>query len=185
MNIVYGLRNVYFARLNKQFVPDYDIPVKIPGAVSLSLKSEDTNTAAVSGNGTPVLFMNSTHSYNGILQFTDLSVQFRQDILNEITENGTICEPVKCGTNEFALLFELQGNVWKRRYILYRCRVWYPDLEAETIKNSVDIKGDSLPIMALSPLWSNKNCYIKRYVENTPETADIYNNWFNKVYFPM
>jgi phi13 family phage major tail protein len=182
VNIVYGLRNVYYAKLNSQFTPDYNKPVRIPGAVSLSLKSEDNHEIASRSDNNPAIFFNTVHSYNGTLQFTDLPIQFRQDILNEVVENGTVCEPVKYGTNEFALLFELQGNIRQRRYVLYRCRVWYPDIAADTIKNSVDVKGDSLPILALSPLYKNR--YIKCYVENTPETADIYNNWFNKVYIP-
>ncbi|HBC31616.1 MAG TPA: hypothetical protein DC024_10300 [Clostridiales bacterium] len=184
MNIVYGLRNVYYAKLNKQFTPDYADPVRIPGAVSLTLTSEDNHEIANTGSNNPAAFFNTAHTYNGTLQFADLPVQFRQDILNEVVENGTICEPTEGGTNEFALLFEIQGNARQRRYLFYRCRVWYPDIAADTIKNNVDVKGDSLPILALSPPWHDPTPYVKRYVENSPETADIYNNWFNKVYIP-
>lgn len=182
MNIVYGLRNTYYAKLNKQFTPDYADPVRIPGIVSLTLTSEDNHEIANTGSNNPAAFFNTAHTYNGTLQFADLPIQFRQDILNEVVKDGTVCEPIKGGTNEFALLFEIQGNARQRRYLFYRCRVWYPDIAADTIKNNVDVKGDSLPILALSPLWHDPTPYVKCYIENKPETADIYNGWFNKVY---
>ncbi len=183
MNIVYGLRNVYYARSHGLHVPKYDKPVPIQGAVSLALKSGSDFEIARSADGTPGLMFPKVQVYSGEMRFNSLPTQFRIDILNQVVENGTVCETGDGRTNEFALLCEFTCDKFNRRYVFYRCKTMFPNIESDTLADKVSVKGESLNFYVFRTLFNDghKN-YIDRYVANTPETADIYNQWFNAVY---
>ena len=79
----------------------------------------------------------------------------------------------------FALLFEFDGDVKKIRHVLYKCAASRPGIESKTNEDEVEVTTETLSIKA-TPL---ANGYVKAKTgDNT--TDAVYQNWYSAVYLP-
>ena len=179
--VKYGLKNVYYAKAT--FDDDnnvtYGTPVRIPGAVSLSL---DNNAEIESWYADDMVYvvLTGAASYEGTLEIALLPDSFLTDILHEeLDSNGVLAEVDGAEIESFALLFEFDGDKHKTRHCLYNCVANRPSIESETKEDSAEPATDELDITASALA----NGYVK--VKTTADVdTEVYNSWFTKVYTP-
>ena len=63
---------------------------------------------------------------------------FRTDVLKEtLDSNNVLIENANVETENFALLFEFDGDVRKIRHVLYKCAASRPGIESQTNEEEV------------------------------------------------
>ena len=157
--VKFGLNKVHFSKItswSNEGVPTFATPVRLPGAVSLSVDA------------------------NGELEIALITTEFATTILGEqLDSKGVLVERNDAEFEQFALLFEFTGDKNKIRHVLYCCTASRPANEGETTEESKSVKTEKLKLKAAalpSGLVKSKTC------ESTDETT--YNNWYNSVYIP-
>ena len=111
--VKFNICNVHYAILT---VADdgtfsYGTPVPMPGAVSLSLDAngEPTNFYA---DGYAYYIISNNMGYDGDLELAMVPESFRTDVLKEqLDSNNVLIENSKVEAENFALLFEFDGDV--------------------------------------------------------------------------
>ena len=179
--VKFNICNVHYAILT--FADDgtfsFGTPVPMPGAVSLSLDAngEPTNFYA---DGYAYYTISNNMGYDGDLELALVPESFRTDVLKEeLDANNVLVENSRVQGENFALLFEFDGDVRKIRHVLYKCSASRPNLESQTNEDEIEVKTETLSIKA-SPM---ANGYVKaRTGDDTDETT--YENWYKAVYLP-
>ena len=179
--VKFNICNVHYAILT---VADdgtfsYGTPVPMPGAVSLSLDAngEPTNFYA---DGYAYYIISNNMGYDGDLELAMVPESFRTDVLKEqLDSNNVLIENSKVEAENFALLFEFDGDVKKIRHVLYKCAASRPGIESQTNEDEVEVKTETLSIKA-TPL---ANGYVKAKTGDNTSDA-VYQNWYNAVYLP-
>lgn len=179
--VKFNICNVHYAILT---VADdgtfsYGTPVPMPGAVSLSLDAngEPTNFYA---DGYAYYIISNNMGYDGDLELAMVPESFRTDVLKEqLDSNNVLIENSKVEAENFALLFEFDGDVKKIRHVLYKCAASRPGIESQTNEDEVEVKTETLSIKA-TPL---ANGYVKAKTGDNTSDA-VYQNWYNTVYIP-
>ena len=178
----FGLSNVHYAKItsyDKDGVPTYETPVRLPGAVNLSLDASGESEPFYADN-IVYYVCNNNSGYEGDLEVALVTTEFATDILGEkLDSNGVIVECNDAEPAEFALFFEFQGDKNKIRHVLHRCSVTRPSTESGTTEDSKEVKTDTLSIKATAL----ENGVVKaRSCESTDKTT--YDNWYKSVYMP-
>lgn len=179
--VKFNICNVHYALLStdEDGKVSFGTPVPMPGAVSLSLDP----------NGEPSIFyadgyayytISNNMGYDGDLELAMVPESFRTDILKETLDtNKVLVEDASVATENFALLFEFDGDVKKIRHVLYNCSATRPTIESATNEDEIEVQTETLTVKA-SPLAGG---YVKaRTSDATSESA--YNNWYKQVYLP-
>lgn len=177
----YNLKNVHYAKatFDSEGGATFGTPVRIPGAVSLSLDA----------NGEPEIFwadgvayyiMANNQGYNGDLEVALIPDSFRSDILKEAADaNGVLVERSDVEVEHFALLFEFDGDKRHIRHVLYDCMASRPKIEGKTTTEQKEVQTETLTISSV-PL---PNGLVKSKT-GTNTAAETYNNWYSDVYIP-
>ena len=179
--VKFNIRNVYYAKLtiNEDDTYEFDTPVPMPGAVSLSL-DPNGEPSVFYADGYAYYTISNNQGYEGDLELALVPESFRKDILKEsLDDNNVLIESAQVDTEKFALLFEFEGDVKKIRHVLYNCIASRPTIESATKEDEIEVKTETLTITA-SPLQGG---YVKARTSDNTDTP-YYNNWFNKVYIP-
>ncbi len=181
--VKFGLNKVHYAKITSwtdDGVPTFAAPVRIPGAVSLSIDAEGEAENFFADNGVYYV-INNNSGYTGDLEIALVTTDFATEILGEkLDNNGVLVERNDAELAEFALLFEFEGDKNKIRHVLYRCSASRPATESATTEDETEVKTETLSLKATAlpdGLVKSKTC------ENTDETT--YNNWYKSVYIPM
>ena len=96
-----------------------------------------------------------------------------------IDNNGVLIENSNVETENFALLFEFDGDVRKIRHVMYYCSASRPTIESQTNEDEIEVKTEKLTIKA-APLG---NGLVK--AKTGDDTNDeVYLNWYSEVYLP-
>lgn len=151
--IVFGLSNVHYAIVTET-IGDSGIetsygPIKAwPGAVTLSLAA-DGNQKDFYADDTAYYNLVANAGYSGSLE----TAMIPDDILIEAlgfkrAQGGGIAEYNDGVTKSIALMYEVQGDSTKRRYIFYRVGLTRPNEDAETITEDKEPKTQSVDIKA-------------------------------------
>ncbi len=155
------------------------MPVAMPGAVSLSLdpNGEPSNFYA---DGYAYYTVSNNMGYEGDLELAMVPESFRTDVLKEaLDENKVLLENANAETENFALLFEFDGDVRKIRHVLYNCSAARPTIESQTNEDEIEVQTETLSITA-APLASG---YVKAKTGDST-TDEVYQNWYKSVYLP-
>ena len=186
--VKFGLKNVYYSVLTEDAdgVTTFGTPVAIKGAVNLSLSaSGDTNNFYADDmkywSGT------SNNGYEGDLEIALIPDSFKTAVLGFTqTAEGGILETGDEKAKKFALLYEIDGDVEKRRFCDYCCTATRPSAEASTTEDSITPQTDTLSLTtAPFNYLATKNGTAKklsRYYEG--ESGSNYTNWFSAVAIP-
>lgn len=181
--VKFGLNKVHYAKITSwtdDGVPTFATPVRIPGAVSLSIDAEGEAENFFADNGVYYV-INNNAGYTGELEIALVTTDFATEILGEkLDNNGVLVERNDAELAEFALLFEFEGDKNKIRHVLYRCSASRPATESSTTEEETEVKTETLSLKATAlpdGLVKSKTC------ENTDETT--YNNWYKNVYIPV
>lgn len=180
--VKFGLSNVHYAKItswSEAGEPTFAEPVKLPGAVSLSIDANGENENFYADN-IVYYVINNNAGYTGDLEIALITTEFATEILGEILDNkGVLIERNDAEPAQFALLFEFEGDRNKIRHVLYCCSASRPATESSTAEDSKEVKTETLSITAVAlnnGLVKSKTC------EETDKTA--YDSWYKSVYMP-
>lgn len=181
--VKFGLNKVHYAKITSwtdDGVPTFATPVRIPGAVSLSIDASGSTDNFYADNGVYYV-INNNSGYEGEVELALVTTDFATEILGEkLDNNGVLVERNDAELAEFALLFEFNGDKNHIRHVLYRCSASRPATESATTEDETEVKTETLSLTATAlpdGLVKSKTC------ENTDETT--YNNWYKSVYIPV
>ena len=179
--VKFNICNVHYAllTLGADGAVSFGTPVAMPGAVSLSLdpNGEPSNFYA---DGYAYYTVSNNMGYEGDLELAMVPESFRTDVLKEaLDENKVLVENANAETENFALLFEFDGDVRKIRHVLYNCSAARPTIESQTNEEEIEVQTETLSITA-APLASG---YVKAKTgDGTKDEVD--QNWDKSVYLP-
>ena len=180
--VKFGLNKVHWAKItawSEDGVPTFATPVRLPGAVSLSIDANGENENFYTDNCVYYV-INNNAGYEGDLEIALITTDFATDILGEqLDSKGVLVERNDAETSQFALLFEFDGDKNHIRHVLYCCSASRPATEGQTTEESKEVKTETLSLKASalpSGLVKSKTC------ESTDQTT--YDNWYNSVYIP-
>ncbi|WP_370785133.1 major tail protein [Ruminococcus callidus] len=180
--VKFGLNKVHYAKItsyDEEGVPTFAKPVRIPGAVSLSIDAEGEASNFYADDGVYYV-INNNSGYTGDLEIALVPLEFATDILGEkLDEKGVLTETNTAEVSQFALLFEFSGDKNKIRHCLFCCSASRPATESSTIEDEKEVKTETLSLTATalnSGLVKTKTC------EKTD--AEVYEDWYKAVYMP-
>lgn len=177
----FGLKNCYYAKatFDEDGNVTYGKPVRLPGAVSLSLDPEGENENFYADD-IVYYVINNNAGYEGDLELAMIPEEFLTEILHEEADkNGVLAENANNTFERFALLFEFTGDQNAIRHVFYCCSASRPAVEGETMEDEKEVQTEELSIIA-SAL---SNGYVKAKTSaNTPKA--IYDAWYDAVYEP-
>ena len=180
--VKFGLNKVHWAKItawSDEGVPTFATPVRLPGAVSLSIDANGENENFFADNGVYYV-INNNAGYEGDLEVALITTDFATAILGEqLDSKGVLVERNDAESAQFALLFEFNGDKNHIRHVLYCCSASRPSTESSTTEESTEVKTETLSLKATalpSGLVKGKTC------ESTDQTT--YDNWYGAVYIP-
>lgn len=184
----FGLKNVHYAVLNRAAngVVTFGTPVAIPGAVSLA-RSQVGETTKFRADDMNYWTGVSNNGYEGDLVIANIPNSFKTDVLGFTqTAEGGILETGDEKPKDFALLYEIDGDVEGRRFVEYCCTATRPSTDAATTEESITPQTDTLSITA-SPFKyleteNGTARMLSRYYEYKGDSN--YDNWFSSVAIP-
>ena len=179
--VKFGLSNVHYAKMivaNDGSI-SYATPVHIPGAVNLSLDPQGDESPFYADN---IKYFNdyANNGYTGDLEMAKIPDSFLTDILGQtVDSNGAIIESSNDVASKFALMFEVDGDVNKKRTVYYNCTASRPQAEASTTNETKEPSTDTITITASARDTDNK---VRASIEPTEENMTVFNAFYNSVY---
>ena len=177
----FGLKNCYYAKatFDEDGNVTYGKPVRLPGAVSLSLDPEGENENFYADD-IVYYVINNNAGYEGDLELALIPEEFLKDILHEEEDaNGVLIENADAEFERFALLFEFTGDKHAIRHVFYCCSASRPSTEGETKEDEKEVQTEELSIIASA--LANGAVKAKTSV-NTSDA--VYKAWYDAVYMP-
>lgn len=180
--VKFNICNVHYAllTLGTDGAVSFGTPVAMPGAVSLSLDPNGEPSNFYADGYDAYYTVSNNMGYEGDLELAMVPESFRTDVLKEsLDENKVLLENANAETENFALLFEFDGDVRKIRHVLYNCSAARPTIESQTNEDEIEVQTETLSITA-APLASG---YVKAKTGDST-TDEVYQNWYKSVYLP-
>lgn len=179
--VKYNLKNAHYAilTLDEDDKPSYAKPVRLPGAVSLSLSAngEPENFYA---DGIAYYVINNNMGYDGDLELALIPESFREDVLQELKDSkGVLIETSDAEIVHFALLFEFDGDQRHIRHVMYNCSASRPGIEGKTNEESREVQTETLSLKA-TPLPDGT---VKAKTGDETDNG-TYAGWYDNVYLP-
>lgn len=176
----FGLKNVHYATYT---VADgkitYDEPVKVPGAVELSLEPRGDMVEFYADD---MLFYTAPNNqgYEGTLSIATIPEQFSIDALGEEKDedDGVLTEKSNAKPKPFALMFEFDGDVKATRHLLYNCNANRPTVTGATKTDSVEPQPNELTFISSA----RETDYAVKTKTTVNTTSEVYDAWYDKVY---
>lgn len=181
--VKFGLNKVHYAKITgydeETGMPIYATPVRIPGAVSISVDAEG-EAENFYADDSVYYVINNNSGYTGELELALIPLDFLQEILGErLDGHGVLFERTTDEVAQFAIMFEFSGDKHKIRHVLYCCTASRPNTEGSTIEESKEVKTETLSFTA-SPLV---NGLVKgKTTEATSQST--YDDWYKTVPMP-
>jgi phi13 family phage major tail protein len=177
----FGLKNCHYAKatFDEDGNVTYAKPVRLPGAVSLSLDPEGENENFYADD-IVYYVLNNNAGYEGDLELALIPEEFLKDILHEEEDaNGVLTENANNEFERFALLFEFTGDKNAIRHVLYCCSASRPSVEGETKEDEKEVQTEELSIIASALA----NGAVKAKTSSNTSKA-VYDAWYDAVYEP-
>lgn len=174
--ITYGLSNVHvwpITETSAEGKPTYGSVIKLPGAKEMSLSAEG-DTATFYADNVIYWTAEANNGYSGSVTLAEMPEEFAEKILNQIRDkNGVLLEDSTATGCEFAMAFEFEGDVNKKRIIFYRCTAGRPDVGSSTKEDSIEPNTQEISIKAVPRL---DNHFVKASISDAKSTA--YSSWY-------
>lgn len=167
----FGLSHVHVVDLKEiNGVVTYEIPKAIPGAKSLTLDVEGSQTAHRFDN-MDYWISNSNKGYTGELEMALIPDWFLESYLGfKKADTGELVELANVSTKPFGLLFQFEGDVNAVRHILYKVVCGRPSQEASTTEDEDEPQTETMPL-TISPIMSGPKYVVRgKTTEDTKPT---------------
>lgn len=181
----FGLKNIHVAFFDVDSVtpPAWEAPIAIPGAVRLTPTPRGDKSEFYADNG---LYFED-ESNNGYTLEVEIallpdSVQARMQGWR-VDANGGIVEVTNGIKEEFALLFEVDGDVHGRRVVYYNCKASRPSKEHTTTTETKTPQTDVLPLSA-TPMEIGGETVTRYILPKTATNTAVYDAFFAAVTKP-
>lgn len=184
--IKYGLKNVYYAvaTLAADGTATFATPVRIPGAVNLSLEPQGDREPFYADDVEYFVSISNT-GYEGDLEIALVPESFETDVLKAVVDtNKVLFEEVSPEIVHFALLFQFAGDKKNIRHCFYNCTAMRPNVEGETKGENIEPKTESLSLRAGSIYDATLQKDIVKAKTKDDTTDAVYNAWFSQVIVP-
>lgn len=184
--IKYGLKNVYYAvaTLAADGTATFATPVRIPGAVNLSLEPQGDREPFYADDVEYFVSISNT-GYEGDLEIALVPESFETDVLKAVVDtNKVLFEEVSPEIVHFALLFQFAGDKKNIRHCFYNCTAMRPTVEGETKGENIEPKTETLSLRAGSIYDATLQKDIVKGKTKDDTTEAIYNAWFTQVIVP-
>ena len=179
--VKFGLKNCHYAKatFDEDGNVTYEKPIRMPGAVSLSMDPEGENENFYADD-IVYYVINNNSGYSGDLELALIPESFLTDVMHETEDaNGVMVENKDVEPEHFALLFEFSGDQRKIRHCMYYCSATRPSVTGSTKEDSTEVQTETLSL-TVSPLPSG----IVKVKTGTNTTDAVYNGWYSAVYEP-
>ncbi|MNI40238.1 hypothetical protein D3C73_944520 [compost metagenome] len=176
----FGLKNVHYAPITITAGEiTYGTPVRIPGAVEITLEPRGDMTEFYADD---MLYYSASNNqgYDGTLSIANIPEQFAIDCLGEEkdAEDMVLTEKTTLKGKAFALLYEFDGDIKATRHVLYSCTASRPTLSGATKTNTAEPQPNELTFVASA---RETDYAVKtRTLTTTPQA--IYDAWYTSVY---
>lgn len=183
--VQFGLSNVHYAVFDAAN-STYETPVPVKGAVSMSLDIEGDSSKFYADN-TAYFATNKNDGYTGTLEVAYVEQRMLTDLLGFHDDVGLLLEFSDSQPVPFALLFEIDGNVNKQRFVLYNCTLARPKTETKTTEGTVEPGTMSLEITAIGADLKFENGtrnVVKGVMEGTEQNKVKFDKFFDAVLMP-
>lgn len=177
--VQFNLKNVHYAVMTAAGdTPTWGNPVKVPGAVNLSLDPQGEVTPFYA-DGITYYQSAGNSGYSGELEMARIPDQMLKDVwkVKEDETDKVLIENVNVEPAAFALLFQIDGDSDNQLYCMYNCTGTRPPIASTTNTKTKEPQTQKSTITA-APL-ENGNVFA-RTTATTPE--NVRTAWFTKVY---
>lgn len=176
--VQFNIKNVHYAvQTVEGSTVTYAQPVKVPGAVSLSLDAAGEITPFYA-DGIVYYASAANNGYEGDLEMARFPDQMLQDIWKQVMDaNSVLLEKSNVEFANFALMFQIDGDTDNEFYLLYNCSGTRPGINATTNTDTKEPNTQTSTITA-APLADGRVM-----ARTTSETAaEVKQAWFTAVY---
>lgn len=177
--VQFNLKNVAYAVLTQTGgSASWDTPVKVPGAVTLTMDAEGEVTPFYA-DGIAYYQAIANGGYSGSLEMARYPDRMLKDIWGYIEEqtDHVITENVTVEPKAFALLYQIDGDADNQLYCLYNCSGTRPGIGGTTNTNTKEPQTQTSNISASA--LENGNV-LARTTAQTPDS--VRQAWYTKVY---
>lgn len=180
--VKFGLTNVHYAIIEEMTEGEvvFATPVRIPGAVSLTLNAQGDQEIFYADDGA-YYTTSANDGYQGDLEIAVVHDQFRRDVLGEALDatDNVLVENATAEGKAFALLYQFSGDAHNTLRVMYNCKAGRPSEDGSTTGKSKTPKTDKLTITA-SPLPNG----IVRAKSTSSTPKSVRDGWFKSVWLP-
>ena len=162
----------------------YGTPVRIPGAVNLSLEPQGDRDPFYADDVEYFVSISNT-GYEGDLEIALVPESFEKDVLKAIEDTKKVLfEEVSPEIVHFALLFQFAADKKNIRHCFYNCTAMRPTVEGETKGENIEPKTETLSLRAGSVYFESLDKDIVKAKTKADTDATTYEGWFSSVVTP-
>lgn len=185
--VKFNISNAHIAlkKVEQDGLVKYDKPFGMPGSVSLSLEAKGEITPFYADG--IVYYKSAANSgYEGDWEMALVTDEFREKILQEVMDkNKVMLEKMNVSTQEFALGFQIDGDVKNTRFWFYNCTATRPTTSGSTTEENKTPQTDKLKLSASAEkVITGSDDYIVRAKTTDEVVGTVYDEWFKSVYIP-
>jgi len=182
----FGLAKAYYAVIKDDGT--YDTPVAIPGAVSLDLSREGSEPSTFWADNVAYYVTPAANGgYTGTFNFALIPDAFKVAVLGEVVDdNGMQVEIADAAPKPFALLYEVEGDVDKKRYVFFNCTAQRVAAGANTKSDSTNPDTQDLEFTAIGKDFTFGGTGVTKNIVkgSAEEAAAAFATWYTAVPTP-
>lgn len=196
--VMYGLKNVHYAKITQTTDPEtgtvtesYGAVKAWPGAVNISLDPSGSPIIFAADN-TAYYTVANNQGYEGDFESARIPDDIRMDLLgNKKDSKNMMIETDKDQISQFALMFEIDGDQRANRYIFYKVSLAErPGVSSSTTDPSSDLEVGTETVQ-FKAVPSSKivqidgvDCALIKAFTSADTDATAYANFYSAVYEP-
>lgn len=183
--VKFGLKNLYYAvaTIADDGTTTYAAPVRLPGAVSLTMEPAGKNSTFYADD-IAYFTTGGNIGYTGSITLAMIPDSFRAECLGEDNSNtGILIETSDASPKPFALMFEFTTDENAVKHVLYSCVATRPQISGNTKGESAEVSIETINITA-TPIM---NAAMQKNIvkAKADQTASAYSTWYTSVYQPV
>lgn len=180
----FGLAKAYYAVIKTDGT--YDTPAALPGAVSLDLSREGSDpTTFWADNVAYFVTPAANGGYTGTLTLAIVPDTFKVDVLGEVVDdNGMQVELGNATPKSFALMYEVEGDADKKRYVFFNCTAQRAVASANTKSDSTNPDTQDLEFAAIGKDFTFDGETESVVKGSAEEAATAFAGWYTAVPTP-